>query len=214
MRLNCAFYRNINSIFQSTQPHGLRHRKNNHQWLATIFQSTQPHGLRQEETMAIKKSELFQSTQPHGLRLGLNFLTMQTKIFQSSQPHGLRLGASMITSSWTCFQSTQPHGLRLMLAEPSERTRHFQSTQPHGLRLQITAHFPKILPTFSIFFGFLRNLLTSCHNYGYSCKKFWCERPGNFMFTCLSHQAIYKFFGKIITLSCPKRKTCCEIINQ
>ena len=81
------------------------------------------------------------------------------------------------------------------------------------MRLQITTYFPKILPTFSIFFGSLRNLLTSCHSYGYSCKIFWCERPGDFMFTCLSHQAIYKFFGKIIALSCPKRMVRCKAIT-
>ena len=90
---------------------------------------------------------------------------------------------------------------------------YFNPLNPCGLRLQITAVFPKILPPFSIFFGSLLNLFTSSHNYGYSCKEFGCERPGDFMFTCLSHQAIYKFFGKIIALSYPKRMGRCKAIT-
>ena len=89
----------------------------------------------------------------------------------------------------------------------------FNPLNPHGLRLQLTAVFPKILPIFGIFFGALLNSLTSYHSYGYSCKDFWCERPRDFMFTCLSHQAMRKFFGKIIALSCPKRVGRCKAIT-
>ena len=113
------------------------------------------------------------------------------------------------------FQSTQPMRVETLPFSAGFRSGpSFNPLNPCGLRLQITAHFPKILPTFSIFFGSLRNLLTSYHSYGYSCKEFWCERPRDFMFTCLSHQAIYKFFGKFIAPSCPKKKmNCCKVIT-
>ena len=155
-----------------------------------------------DSTIAVLNLTVFQSTQPSRVETSLPPLMLITGAFQSTQPSRVET-----TQYHSC---SQPNDLSIhstLTGWDNTRGKYqllpdaFNPLNPHGLRRQITAVFPKILPTFSTFFWSHRNLLTSCHNYGYSCKKFWCERPGNFMFTCLSHQVMHKFFGKIIALS-------------
>ncbi len=197
--------------FQSTRPlrvetsHQMRER-----YHADTFNPLDPRGLRPYTQKLWACQNPFQSTRPSRVETRSQHpFRPAMRRFQSTRPS--RVETTLLPSSWASlipFQSTRPSRVETGQAGKGRPGKNpFNPLDPRGLRLQITAVFPKILLTFGILFGSLRNLLTSCHSYVYSCKEFWCERPGNFMFTCLSHQAMLKFFGKIIALSCLKKTT-------
>ena len=58
----------VRDEFQSTHPHGVRHKVVTLSHLPTKFQSTHPHGVRLSLIGVLKSISRFQSTHPHGVR--------------------------------------------------------------------------------------------------------------------------------------------------
>ena len=79
------------SSFQSTLPHGERHKNKAAYVNAMMFQSTLPHGERHKWKSHASTATSFQSTLPHGERLPAFSVSLNPKRFQSTLPHGERL---------------------------------------------------------------------------------------------------------------------------
>ena len=102
----------LEKIFQSTHPHGVRPRNRTGKNGRYGFQSTHPQGVRQLTIQLRIPAQIFQSTHPHGVRpsnIGSIYLF---SIFQSTHPHGVRLILAIFYSFLLIFQSTHPHGVR------------------------------------------------------------------------------------------------------
>ena len=133
--------------FQSTRPHGARHRDACYRSLGTLVSIHAPAwgatANRQAEiqshnvsihapawgatwcgTIAFDKDGQFQSTRPHGARRAkLRGARCRCMTFQSTRPHGARPRPTPSrTTQHTEFQSTRPHGAR-----PICRTANFAS---------------------------------------------------------------------------------------
>ncbi len=86
MQDNCT----ENDKFQSTHPHGVRHREKKLTPSVVEFQSTHPHGVRQEQVDYFFEKHGFQSTHPHGVRHHIIKIKIIIRRFQSTHPHGVR----------------------------------------------------------------------------------------------------------------------------
>ena len=157
--LNAVFFQ-VNAVFQSTHPHGVRRGAKISVFRYDKFQSTHPHGVRHIYHCGTYVVQMFQSTHPHGVRQNLNNYESTGEQFQSTHPHGVRLHLGRPLYLYQLFQSTHPHGVRLksqgipeIVANVSihaptrgatrsaknlkTSTTSFQSTHPHGVRLQL-----------------------------------------------------------------------------
>ena len=142
--------------FQSTLPHGERHRLLHNRYAGGQFQSTLPHG---ERLTSIDIAKSIMDVSIHAPTWGAtgysraklttadvsihaptwgatqqwNYHQDQAK-FQSTLPHGERLLATILLLLLFLFQSTLPHGERPSCSSYSGRMVLFQSTLPHGER--------------------------------------------------------------------------------
>ena len=156
-------------MFQSTHPHGVRHRFPDFLDEIDRFQSTHPHGVRRAALLMAGPSVLFQSTHPHGVRPPLTHGLYRASQFQSTHPHGVRQILLPLQRSWRTgfnprtrtgcdipcritlydasgFQSTHPHGVRHITAKTTEMASVFQSTHPHGVRRRISDGVARAMP--------------------------------------------------------------------
>ena len=122
-------------VFQSTHPHGVRHRASfgmRHRvavsihapaWGATAVCSRRrlrswvsihapAWGATMEGSFGRGFELMFQSTHPHGVRHITSAECRQPSRFQSTHPHGVRPESIWATDAELVFQSTHPHGVR------------------------------------------------------------------------------------------------------
>ena len=80
------------------------------------FQSTHPHGVRHKISMRILKNSVFQSTHPHGVR---HIVANELAQMRSVSIHAPTRGATSTRKTFSdgeWFQSTHPHGVRLSIS--------------------------------------------------------------------------------------------------
>ncbi len=102
----------IFGMFQSTRPHGTRHRNPE---LLPAGQHVSIHASAWDATIDQQRSQrriVFQSTRPHGTRRLQKCLALDSAKFQSTRPHGTRHHPIEIVAREEVFQSTRPHGTR------------------------------------------------------------------------------------------------------
>ena len=76
--------------FQSTHPHGVRHRKSGKAPVSIKFQSTHPHGVRQRVPLSLHSEVCFNPRTRTGCDLFHTLLIRSSVQFQSTHPHGVR----------------------------------------------------------------------------------------------------------------------------
>ena len=99
-----------------------------------LFQSTHPHGVRHRVASI---SSYFSIVSIHAPTRGATCLIIRTishKSFQSTHPHGVRLGGSLLHLSTSGFNPRTHTGCDIMHLCPLTRLCMFQSTHPHGVR--------------------------------------------------------------------------------
>ena len=148
-------------MFQSTHPHGVRHRPiraptissfgfnpRTHtgcdpvtaSWLLCNDVCFNPRTHTGCDTACFVHSMLmfgFQSTHPHGVRPSAIYITYIKDEFQSTHPHGVRRtnGSKKVTEE--SFNPRTHTGCDLLLVIIAHTFSLFQSTHPHGVRLCI-----------------------------------------------------------------------------
>ena len=94
--------------------------------LAQEFQSTHPHGVRHRPAQVVKVRNKFQSTHPHGVRLSPHRRRQRcNKCFNPRTRTGCDFRDAIAHYSPKQFQSTHPHGVRLMLQLQDQQQRSF-----------------------------------------------------------------------------------------
>ena len=106
------------SEFQSTHPHGVRHRRGTRRGLGTRVSIHAP--TRGATTLKVSRNDelLFQSTHPHGVRQLYKHTRATIASFNPRTHTGCDLCTSLLPIEVTKFQSTHPHGVRLLRLIP------------------------------------------------------------------------------------------------
>ena len=98
------------------------------------FQSTHPHGVRHKHCLRNSQHFLFQSTHPHGVRPVSVNKSERSRCFNPRTHTGCDIMHLCPLTRLCTFQSTHPHGVRPPNKPRTPKPSKFQSTHPHGVR--------------------------------------------------------------------------------
>ena len=90
MRLCLFSSHSQDNVFQSTHPHGVRHKSDKSSFLVIVFQSTHPHGVRLNKGVVTLDAVTVSIHAPTWGATVVESLASDILLFQSTHPHGVR----------------------------------------------------------------------------------------------------------------------------